>query len=361
MKSERLLSIDFFRGITMLLLIGEFTHMFTFMTNPVFEGGWVHFIGTQFKHHPWNGLRFWDLIQPFFMFIVGVAIPFSVRKRESRGDKEFSILRHALIRSALMLLLGWALYCIGPGKITFLFQNVLAQLAVTYMAAFLLRNQKNWIQLGATILILLFTEFLYRWFPVAGYDQAFTPDKNFGAWFDMLISGQLSGGHWVSFNAIPTIAHTVWGVLIGKVILSKRTGKQKLIIMLIAGSVGLLLGYGLNPVTPIIKRISTTTFVLASGGWSILALAFSYWLIDMKKYRNWTLAFAVVGMNPLFIYLFAHIGGSDLVYSVFKPFTFAIMSWTDEIYAQLFTSAVAWAFLWYICYWMWKKKLFIKI
>lgn len=361
MKSERVLSVDFFRGITMFLLIGEFTHMFSFMTNAHFDGSWLQVLGTQFHHHPWNGLRFWDLIQPFFMFIVGVAIPLSVGKRESRGDSRWSITRHALIRSGLLLLFGWALYCIGPGRITGQFQNVLAQLSVTYLVAFFMRNQKAWLQIGITILILALTEFLYRWFPVDGFDQAFTPDKNFGAWFDMLIAGELSGGHWVSFNAVPTIAHTVWGVLIGKLIISSRSSKQKLLIMLIAGVVCLIAGYGLNPVTPIIKRIATTTFVLASGGWTILAMALSYWIIDVLKFRNWIHVFAVVGMNPLFIYLFAHIGGADLVYSIFKPFTFALLGWTSEIYAQLLTSALTWAGLWFICYWMWKRKIFIRI
>lgn len=345
----------------MFLLIGEFTHMFSFMTDVEFEGSWLHLLGTQLHHHPWNGLRFWDLIQPFFMFIVGVAIPFSVGKREKRGDSKQSIVKHALIRSGLLLVFGWSLHCIGSGKMVFQFQNVLSQLAVTYLVAFFMRNQKAWIQIGITVLILLITEFLYRWFPVAGFDQPFTPDKNIGAWFDMFISGKLSGGHWVSFNAIPTIAHTVWGVLIGKLIIGKRTSKQKLLIMLIAGIVCLVAGYGLNSITPIIKRIATTTFVLASGGWTILAMALSYWIIDVLKYRSWTHAFAIVGMNPLFIYLFAHVGGSDLIYAVFKPFTFFMMSWTGEIYQQLLTSAVTWAGLWYICWWMWKKKLFIRI
>lgn len=361
MKTERLLSVDFFRGITMFLLIGEFTHMFSFMTAAQFDGSWLDFLGTQFHHHPWNGLRFWDLVQPFFMFIVGVAIPLSVGKRESRGDSKRSITRHALIRSALLLLFGWALYCIGPGKITFQFQNVLAQLAVTYLVAFFLRNQKAWIQIGLTLLILILTEILYRSFPLSGFDQPFTPDKNFGAWFDLLISGELSGGHWVSFNAIPTIAHTVWGVLIGKLIIGSRTTRQKMTIMLIAAAICLAVGYGLDPVTPIIKRISTPTFVLASGGWTILVMALSYWVIDVLKFRKWTLMFAIVGMNPLFIYLFAHVGGSDLVFSIFKPFTYAILGWTDEIYAQLLTSALTWAGLWYICFWMWRKKIFIKI
>lgn len=361
MKTERLLSVDFFRGITMFLLIGEFTHMFSYMTSPVFEGNVVHLIGTQLHHHPWNGLRFWDLVQPFFMFIVGVAIPLSTIKREARGDSKSRILKHAFGRAGLLLLMGWALYCIEPGRITFQFQNVLAQLSVTYLVAFLLRNTKSWIQLSVSVAVLVLTEILYRTFPVAGFDQAFTPDKNFGAWFDLLISGELSGGHWVSFNAIPTISHTIWGVLTGKLILSDRTKNQKVIIMLVCGIFAIIAGYLLDNFTPIIKRIATSSFVITSGGWAVFTMAISYWVIDVKGYRSWTRAFAIVGMNPLFIYLFAHVGGADLIYNIFKPFTFFLMGFTNEIYGKLLTSAATWAFLWYMCYWLYKRKIFIRI
>lgn len=361
MKSDRVLSIDFFRGFTMFLLIGEFTHMFSYMTAPRFEGGVLYFIGEQLHHHPWNGLRFWDLVQPFFMFIVGVAIPFSVAKRERRGDSRASLLRHALIRAGLLLLFGWALYCIGPGRITFRFQNVLAQLSVTYLVAFLIRNQKSWVQIAITVALLIATEMLYRFFPLEGYNQPFTPGKNFGSWFDMLISGEVSGGHWVSFNAVPTTAHTVWGVLVGKLLMSEQSRKHKMSVMLIAGLSLIVVGYLLNPLTPIIKRIATTSFVIVSGGWSIFAMALSYWIIDVKGMNRGAWFFAVVGMNPLFIYLFAHVGGADLVYNIFKPFTMVAFHGKAEIFGQMLTSAVTWFFLWYICYWMYRRKIFIKI
>ncbi|MFC2090571.1 acyltransferase family protein [Bacteroidota bacterium] len=361
MKSERLASVDFFRGITMFLLIGEFTHIFTYMTSPLFEGGVLDWIGTQFHHHPWSGMRFWDLVQPFFMFIVGVAIPLSARKRTERGDSKPKLLKHAFGRAGLLLFFGWALYCIDPGKITFNFQNVLAQLSLTYLVAFLLRDTKNWIQIGVSVGVLILTEVLYRTFSVPGYDQPFTPDQNFGAWFDMLISGQLSGGHWVSFNAIPTTAHTIWGVLIGKLIIGSKTQRQKTVIMLLVGIGLIAAGMLYDLATPVIKRISTASFVVLSGGWSIIAMAVSYWIIDVKGYKNWSTMFAIVGMNPLFIYLFAHVGGADLVYNVFKPFTYFLMSWTDEIYGKLFTSLITWTFLWYLCYWLYKRRIFIKI
>jgi len=357
----RLLSLDFFRGFTMFLLIAEGTELFSQLLDPAFQGTVIHFIGTQLHHHPWNGLRFWDLVQPFFMFIVGVALPFSVAKRKQRGDSEQQILHHAVQRALLLLLFGWALYCIGPGRITFRFQNVLAQLSVTYLIAFLLMNRSVGTQLVFSFALLAITELVYRFFPVEGFNQAFVPDHNFGAYVDLLISGELSGGHWVSINAIPTAAHTIWGVLAGKLLLSDRPAARKIKILILAGLAGVLLGYALNPITPIIKRIATSSFVIVSGGWCVLVLAFSYWLIDVKKIRNWSKFFAIVGMNPLFIYLFAHVGGDELIYKIVKPFTFGIFSWTGELSAKIVTSIVVWFALWYICYWLYKRMIFIKI
>ena len=105
---DRLLSLDFFRGLTLFLLIGESTRIYERLIDPAFQGTLVYALGTQFHHHPWNGLRFWDLIQPFFMFIVGVAIPFSVSKRLAAGESRRTVTRHAVRRAFLLLLLGWA-------------------------------------------------------------------------------------------------------------------------------------------------------------------------------------------------------------------------------------------------------------
>lgn len=358
---SRLLSLDFFRGFTMVLLVIEFTHLFGNLIAPEFKGTIIYSIGMQFHHHPWNGLRFWDLIQPFFMFIVGVAMPLSFAKRTAKGESYRAILKHIVVRSFLLLFLGWALSVIGSGRIVFLFQNVLAQLSVTILIAFLIMRKSTVTQILISVSLLLATELLYRTFPVAGFDQPFVADHNFGAWFDMLISGKLSGGHWVSFNAIPTAAHTIWGVLAGQLLMSGKTNKQKLLTLAIAGAIGLIIGYGLNPITPIIKRIATTSFVFASGGWALLGLAAAFWLIDMLKMNKGVLFFAVVGMNPLFIYIFAHIGGAKLIDQIVRPFTSTIFAFTGELAVNLITSSVVAFCLWYICYWMYKRKLFIKI
>lgn len=360
-ENLRLLSLDAFRGFTMFLLIGEFTGLFSLLRDPAFDNIIIGFIGEQFHHHPWNGLHFWDLVQPYFMFIVGVAIPFSERNRLKKGSSDKEIYKHALIRSALLLLFGWALYCIGPGKITFRFQNVLAQLSVTYLVAFLIRNKSISVQLIISFALLAFTELIYRTFPIAGFDQPFTPDHNFGAYVDILISGELSSGHWVSFNAIPTIAHTVWGVIVGKMLLSSKSKNNILKSLIIGGLLGVVIGYSLDPITPIIKRISTTSFVFVSGGWTLLTFAFFYWIIDMVEYINWAKFAVIVGTNSLFIYLFAHVGGGKLIYNIVKPFSFGLFDLTGELSASIITALITWYFLWYLTYWLYKRKIFIKI
>lgn len=357
----RLVSLDFFRGFTMFLLVGEATHLYDVLREPVLNGTLLNAIGWQLEHHPWNGLRFWDLIQPFFMFIVGVAMPFSFSRRWEKGDTWGRSLRHALRRSAMLLLFGWGLYCIGPGRITFELWNVLAQLSVTYLIAFLMMRKSARTQIGFTIGLLALTELLYRFWSVPGFNQAFTPDQGFGAWVDLHIMGKLSKGHWVAFNAIPTTAHTMWGVLAGQLLQSRRTSLQKIKTLVIFGVIGLVAGYGLNPWTPIIKRICTSSFVIVSGGWCLIALAASYWLIDVKGIRKWSVFFNIVGMNSLFIYMFTNTGGSEWFRRMAKPFVTAIFSWSGDIGARIATGVVVWGMLWYLCYWFYKKRIFLKM
>jgi len=360
---ERILSVDFFRGLTMFLLIGESTMLYEHLNE--FGGtGIVHFFATQLSHHEWNGLRFWDLIQPFFMTIVGVAIPFAVSNRKKKGDSDSKILQHALKRSLLLLFFGWAVYCIGPGKIVWRFQNVLAQLSVTYIVAFLILNKSTRFQLSFTLLILLFIDLAYRFFPVEGFNQPWVPYKNLGAWFNQLVEGTDKTSIWATLNFVSTTAHTVWGVLAGKLLMSAKPAMEKVKILVIAGVIALAMGFGLDwlGITPVIKKIATSSFVFASAGWTMLALAFSYWLIDVRKYFiEGAKFFIIVGMNCIAIYLFFEVGGASLLYKIFTPFTTSLLGWAGSITAGIATSIIVWAAQWYMCYWLYKNKLFIKI
>lgn len=358
---DRILSLDFFRGLTMFLLIGESTLLYEHLRDPGLAGTLLHAIGTQFDHHPWAGLRFWDLVQPFFMFIVGVALAFSVAKREERGESRAETTRHAVVRAFVLLFLGWALYCIGPGRITFRFQNVLAQLGVTYPIAYFLMRRRPRTQIAWSFGLILLTEFIYRVFWVAGYNQPFVPDHNFGSWVDMFISGELSAGHWVAFNAIPTAAHTIWGVLAGQWLMSGRTPRKKIALLAGLGAAAVAAGFALTAVSPMIKRICTSSFVVASGGFCLLALAFSYWLIDVRKFRKRAVFLNIVGMNSLFIYLFTESGGTSWVTRLVQPFTMGLFGWTGALSGAIVTSLAAWAVLWSMCFWLYRRKILIRI
>jgi predicted acyltransferase len=358
----RVTSVDFFRGITMFLLVGESTRLYEHFLE--MDSGILHFFGLQFSHQAWRGLHFWDLIQPFFMFIVGVAIPFAVANRLKKGQSMRTITHHALKRSFLLLFFGWSLYFIGAGKLVFRFQNVLAQLSVTYLVAFLLMRKSFKFQLIFSLLILILIDLAYRFFPVEGFNHPWVNFENLGAWFNNKIEGVDKASEWATLNFVSTTAHTVWGVLCGKLLMSNRSPDKKIQILLFWGMSALIIGYSLDflNVTPIIKKIATSSFVFASGGWTILALCLSYWLIDVKKlFLKGSRFFIIVGMNSIFIYMFCHLGGARIFINIFYSFSALLFSWGGELTVKVIASLGAWAALWYVCYWLFKNKIFIKI
>ena len=360
--SSRVISVDFFRGFTMFLLIGESTRLYGQLLK--FDSGFIQFLGTQLEHHEWHGLHFWDLIQPFFMFIVGVAIPFAVANRIKKGENNNVIMLHAIKRSFLLLFFGWSLNFIAAGTLVFRFQNVLAQLSFTYLVAFLIRNKSYTFQLLFTLVILLLTDLAYRYFPVEGYNHPWVAFQNLGHWVNNKIEGVENVHIWATLNAIPTTAHTVWGVLCGKLLMSDKSETKKIKILLIAGILALIVGYSLDilNITPIIKKIATSSFVFVSGGWSVLVLCFSYWLIDVKKsFSKGSKFFVIVGINSIFIYLFYNVGGAGLISRIITPFSKLLFSWGGELTVGIITSLGVWAALWYVCYWLYKNKMFIKI
>jgi predicted acyltransferase len=356
---QRLLSLDFFRGLTMFLLIGKSTKLYhLFQASSI---GIVSSLGFQFEHHPWNGLTFWDFVEPFFMFIVGVAIPFSAMKRLEKGDPWKKIFLHALQRSITLFLLGIIYYSISAGQPVFKLWNVLTQLGFTYLIAFLLMRKPLTMQVAVSFGMLLLSELLYRFWPVEGFNQAFVPAQNFGAWVDLQLMGMTEKGYWVAFNAVPTAAFTIWGVVAGLILRSDRVDNQKLKILLIAGLAGIVLGFALNPITPIIKRIATSSYVIETGGWCLVALAFSHWMVDLKKVQKVPKFFAIVGMNCLFIYLFEQFGGAPYLIRIVKPFSYALFFWSSDIVLPYATALATWFLLWYMCYWLYKNKILIKI
>jgi predicted acyltransferase len=357
-EQNRILSIDFFRGFTMFMLVTGIGGLFNGMIEAGKGGTIIELIGKQFRHGEWYELYFWDLIQPFFMFIVGVAMPFSLTKRLARGDGWKKSFYHALRRSFWFLVLGFML---GATEKTYSLTDVLPQLSFAYLVAFLLMQKEIKWQLLVSFAMILFSDLLYRFWPVEGFNQPFTPDHNFGSWFDLATVGHLHPRHWVTFNAVPTTAHVIWGVIAGKLLMKDWSHRKKILTLLIAGLTGLIIGYSLTPVVPVIERICTSTYVIVTGGWGFIAMAVSYWLIDVLNFRKIALFFAIIGMNPIFIYVFSNLGGKQLLTRMAKPFTYRLFSWSGDIVISMITIVVVAAMVWYICYYLYKKRIFIKI
>jgi predicted acyltransferase len=361
--SGRITSVDLFRGFTMFLLAGESTWLYDHLLEC--NNGIAKFMGTQLSHHAWHGLRFWDLIQPFFMFIVGVAIPFAVANRLKKGESNRTITLHAWRRALLLLFFGWALYFIeAGGQLVFHLQNVLAQLSFTYIVAFLIRNKSFRFQLIFTVVLLLAVDLAYRFFPVEGFNHPWVKFEDLGAWFNWVLERQKDRTDWATLNFISTTAHTVWGVMCGRLLMSEKPAAEKIKWLAAAGFTALVIGYSMDllNITPIIKRIATVSFIFVSGGWAILVLTFCYWLLDVKKlFVKGSRFFIIVGTNSIFIYLFFSVGGSNLLNRIFEPFGKLLFSWGGEMAVKITTSMMVWAALWYLCYWLYKNKLFIKI
>lgn len=360
--SKRLFSLDVFRGLTMFLLIAEaagFHHYFSeWAEGSVFEG-----LAHQLHHHPWNGLRFWDLIQPFFMFIVGVAMPFSLRKRLSQGDRK-RVNQHIFRRCFLLFAFGVLLHCVYSHELVWELWNVLVQLAFTILIAYAIMHLPNKVQIGVSIGLLLLTEILYRAYdPSAPYAQG---HESFGSFIDRLVMGQVNGGYWVFVNFIPTAAHTIWGVICGKLLLEHIPEKEKIKHFLIWGTAILVIGFALDltGVTPIVKRIATTSFTLASGGFAILTLTLFYWAIDVRnKHYDWLKIFAVVGTNSIFIYLFAETVGVQWFRGFGKIWTAGLLSplGVSESLIMVINSLVVLFIFWYITYFLDKHRIYFKV
>ena len=363
---NRLVSLDLFRGLVMFLLVAEGAGLYDTWLDVTEAGTFMHSLATQFHHHPWNGLRFWDLVQPYFMFIVGVAMWFSVKKRQERGDSSHKITLHILRRCLLLLAFGVGLHIGYSGKLVWELWNVLSQLSVTILIAYAIMRLPGRTQLLISIGLLVLSESLYRFTGIPGYDQPFVKDQNFGSFMDMVLMGKINnGGGWVAFNFIPTAAHTIWGVLAGKLLASSKKDWNKVQLLLIYGGIALFLGYMLKwaGADPIIKRICTASFVLVSGGWALMTLAFFYWLVDIKGAKKWTWFFIIVGMNPIFIYLFMETAGKQWMvdFSAYFIADAMIRSGSGETLALFINSLFVLGLAWGLCYWLYRKKIFIKI
>jgi predicted acyltransferase len=362
-NTERLLSLDFMRGLIMVLLMLEIAGLYHHLFEPSKGTSFEPFV-TQFFHHPWNGLRFWDLIQPGFMFMAGTAMAYSLSRQRENGFSWNESFVKTLKRSLLLFFFGVLNYAVRPQGLSFELWDVLTQLSFTTLVAFLIHRWSFTAQIAFSFGLLLLTEILYRFTNVQGFDQPFTDQHNFGNYVDVILMNKINPGGWVAINCIPTAAHTIWGLLAGKLLLSARPSSEKVKWLVLAGVTGLILGYTMNyTITPIIKRIATSSFVLASGGWALLTLAVCYWWIDVRDHKKYVLFFVVVGMNSIFIYLFFEIVGSRWFNDYVGAITNGLMGMAGFplMAMMIITSLIIFMLEWFLCWFLYKKRIFFRL
>src|SRR5579862_1526078 len=303
LQAGRLLSLDFLRGFIMILLAFESTGLYEHLFDATKKQPVLNNFFLQFFHHPWNGLRFWDLIQPSFMFMAGVAMAFSLTKQKQQGFTWQHSFRKTLKRCFWLFFWGVLDYAVRPGGLSFELWDVLTQLSFTTLIAFLIFEWKPASQIAMCLGLMILTEFLYRVPKIPNFDQPFVDQHNFGNYVDLLLMNKINKGGWVAINCIPTAVHTIAGSLVGKLLIN---GNRKIPKLLTWAITCFLIGYGLDlfHVTPIIKRIATTSFTLASLGWCLCFLSVAYWWIDIQNHKRRLAFFTIIGMNSIFIYLF---------------------------------------------------------
>jgi predicted acyltransferase len=360
--SPRLLSLDFMRGLIMVLLALESAGLYEHLTKGTVNTP-LYGLFLQFQHHPWHGLRAWDLIQPAFMFMAGTAMAFSLHRQQLEGRSWNDSFRKALRRSGWLFFWGVLDYAVRPGGLSFELWDVLTQLSFTCLLTFLIFRWPATAQIAVCEGLLLLTEGLFRFTHVPGFDQPFTDQHNFGNYVDKILMNKINPGGWVAINCIPTAVHTIAGALAGKLLQSTSTRKAQTLVAW--GLITLVLGYTLDfaGITPIIKRIATSSFVLVSLGYSLLVLALCYWWIDLRSHRRHLEFFTIVGMNSIFIYLFFEIVGDRW----FTGYVSAISNGITrplhppDLLQGIIASLCVFGLEWGLCWFLYRKKIFFRV
>jgi predicted acyltransferase len=359
---KRLESLDALRGFDMFWIMGGYWIFISF--HEIFNSPVTQFLQRQLEHAEWEGFRFWDLIMPLFLFIVGAAMPFSFTKRLARGDSRRKLFYHIAIRFVILFILGM----IAQGHLLqydlsklHLYSNTLQAIAAGYLigSILLLNFNVKW-QIGITGGLLLLFWALMAWIPVPGYGAGrLTPDGNLAMYLDKLILGSFQDGtNYTWMLSSMTFACTVMlGVMGGLVLRSRKSQQKKVLWLFGAGVLSIGLGLLWSIWFPIIKHLWTSSFVLFSGGICFILLGLFYLVIDVWGFRCWAFPFKVIGMNAIFVYMITRLFDFRNIGNIFVGgLAGRLQSWNALVQAL-----AGFLVIWLILYWMYRKKTFVKI
>ncbi|MCH7530918.1 MAG: DUF5009 domain-containing protein [Gemmatimonadetes bacterium] len=366
-SSARLVSLDAFRGLTIAGMI--------LVNNP---GSWAY-VYPPLAHAEWHGWTPTDLIFPYFLFIVGVAIPLSFRRRLAEGVPRTVLLRHVARRSLLLIAIGLLMRAVPSFDFTEMrWAGVLQRIGLVYLAAaglyLWLKPSGRWVATGG--LLLLYWG-LMALVPVPGYGAGdLSADGNLAAYLDrMLMGGHLWQESWDPeglLSTMPAVVTSLLGIFTGEWLLRDQKGLVQTRGMLVAGAGFVALGLVWDLVFPINKNLWTSSYVLFTAGTALLLFGIMYWAIDVKRWRGWWLVPLVVyGMNSIAVYVASGMvtkmmvrvrvggdGGTSLYAWIYEN---VFRSWAGDYNGSL-SFAVSYVILWLALMWiLHRRRIYIKI
>lgn len=286
----RLMSLDVFRGITIASMV---------MVNNQRQGAYA-----PLRHAAWDGITFTDLVFPFFLWIVGVALTLSTAKRIEQGEDRAQLLRHAVKRAAIIFGIGLLLNGLpGYDLSTIRIPGVLQRIALSYLAATVI-----FLYTGLRGRILWTVGLLLSYFLLM-HPGGYQPDSNLSDRLDRtLLLGHLytpTRDPEGTVSTLTAIATCMLGILAGHVLRAKITTTARLLWLIGGGAAMILLGLAIDPFQPINKNLWTDSFTLLTAGWASLVFGITYWICDVRGERGaWSRPFVILGMNAMAVYIF---------------------------------------------------------
>jgi len=360
--SQRIMSVDALRGFDMFWIAGGQAFVMEFFK--LFSNPLPPWLERHFDHVEWEGFVGWDLIMPLFLFIVGVAMPFSIGKRLARGDTRSSIYKKVIYRVVLLWVLGMVaqghLLSFDLNTLQF-YSNTLQSIAAGYLIATiaLVELPVRW-QAGLAGALLVVYWALMALVPVPGHGAGvLTPDGNLAIYIDKTLLGHFQDGTpytWI-LSSLGFGATVLMGVLSGHLLRSKLPGNRKALVLAGSGLACLVGGWLWSFAFPIIKHIWTSSMVLWSGGWCLLLLALFYWVIDVLGYRRWAFFFIVIGMNAIVAYM-----APDIIpFSKISKTLFEGLSKHLGMFGPVLVAFGTLGVLWLGLYYLYRNRTFVRI
>lgn len=357
----RILSVDALRGFDMLWITGGATVFITL--NDVVHSQVTETLATNMEHVPWQGFHFLDIVMPLFLFVTGVSMPLSFKKRVQKQQGS-TLVFHILKRVAILWILGMIaqgnLLTYDWNKIAF-FSNTLQAIAVGYLVSSLIILNLTVFAQFIFVLVLLIINFIVLYYiPVPGIGHAvLDPQQNLALYIDKLLLGRHQDGTnytWI-LTSIGFSVTVMTGVFASYILQGRISQSGKLKALFITGLAFVAGGLLLNPVQLIIKHVWTTSFALFSSGLCFLLLAVFYLVIDYWKYQRWAVFFIVVGSNSILAYM---IGDLHCFSEIADLFLLGTKRFLGEWYPFVL-SLGSYTVFWLLFYFLYKKKIFIKV